>query len=85
MKTGDRVVLLYTFLRETGCRREEVLSLTHEQLDLGRGEVVLRDNTKNGKDRRVPLTQRALWAINAMPKTSKYVFYHPDSLSSWDS
>lgn len=84
-KLDARVVPLYTFLRETGCRREEVLSLTHEQLDLGRGEVVLRDNTKNGKDRRVPLTKRALWAINAMPKASKYVFYHPDSLTRWDS
>lgn len=80
-----RVVPLFTFIRETGCRREECLTLVHSQVDLGRGEVVFHDNTKNGKDRRVPLTKKAVAAIQAMPVASKFIFYHPESLTRWDS
>jgi integrase len=80
-----RVVPLFTFIRWTGCRREEALSLKHEQLDFGRSEVVFKDNTKNGKPRRVLRTKRALEAIAVMPKASKYVFYHPESLDRWDT
>jgi integrase len=80
-----RVVPLFTFIRWTGCRREEALSLKHEQLDFPRSEVVFKDNTKSGKPRRVPLTKEALDAIAAMPKASDYVFYHPESLTRWDT
>ena len=46
--------------------------------------VVFSDNTKNGKHRQVPLTQRAIDAIDTMPKgKSNYVFYHPESLTRW--
>jgi integrase len=84
-KLDDRVVPLFTFIRETGCRREECLSLVHSQLDPGRAEVVFHSNTKNGKDRRVPLTPKAVAAIQSMPRLSKYVFYHPESLTRWES
>jgi integrase len=83
----QRVIPLFTFLRETGCRREEGLSLKHHQIVLNSipAVVVFSDNTKNGKDRQVPLTAKAIDAIKAMPKGSKYVFYHPESLTRWDT
>ena len=67
-----RVVPLFTFLRETGCRLEEGLSVKHPQISLTANPpvVVFSDNTKNGKDRQVPLTQKAIDAIRAMPKAS---------------
>jgi integrase len=79
-----RVVPLFVFIRETGCRREEALSLTHPQIDWERQEVLFYgDVTKNGKPRRVPLADEAIAAIKAMPGASRFVFYHPDSLSRW--
>jgi integrase len=86
-KLDPRVVPLFTFLRETGCRREEALSLGHHQLSLISAPpvVVFSDNTKNGKDRQVPLTSRAIDAIKSMPNASRYVFYHPDTLTRWHS
>jgi integrase len=86
-KLDERVVPLFTFLRETGCRREEGLSLKHPQIVLTTDPpvVVFSDNTKNGKDRQVPLTAKAISAIKAMPRASKYVFYHPESLTRWDT
>jgi len=81
----QRIVPLFKFIRETGCRLEEALSVQHSQLNLTANlpVVVFSDNTKNGKDRQVPLTQEAIQAIEAMPKASKYVFYHPESLTRW--
>jgi integrase len=84
-KLDERVIPLFTFLRETGCRREEALALRHSQLDLSSQEVVFWHITKSGKDRRVPLTEKAIWAVKAMPRASRYVFYHPDSLMRWDT
>jgi integrase len=84
-KLDQRVVPLYTFIRWTGCRREEALSLKHYQIDWERREVLFHDNTKNGKPRRVPLEENAIWALSAQPKASEYVFYHPESLTRWDT
>ena len=76
---------LFTFLRHTGCRREEGLSLKWSQLDLANRVVVLH-RTKSGKARSVPLTSEAMEAIRAMPRTAEteYVFYHPESLTRWN-
>ncbi len=83
----ERVIPLFTFLRESGWRREEGLSLKHHQIVLSTEPpvVIFSDNTKNGKDRQVPLTSKAIAAIRAMPKASKYVFYHPETLTRWDT
>ncbi len=79
-----RVVPLFTFIRWTGCRREEGLSLKHDQIDWERREVVfLADVAKNGRSRRVPLVERAIWALKAQPRASEYIFYHPESLTRW--
>jgi integrase len=86
-KLDERVIPLFTFLRETGCRREEGLSLKHNQIVLNvvPPVVVFSDNTKNGKDRQVPLTAKAIDAIKAMPGGFKFVFYHPESQTRWDT
>ncbi len=76
---------LFAFMRHTGCRREEALSLKHHQVDLKSCTAVFF-RTKSGKSRTVPLPQEAVDAIKAMPRISKtdYVFYHPESLTRWN-
>jgi integrase len=75
---------LFQFLRHTGCRREEGLSLKRSQIDL-KGRVAVLYKTKSGKSRTVPLTSEAMAAIEAMPPNpqTEYVFYHPVSLTRW--
>ena len=75
---------LFMFLRHTGCRREEGLSLKWPQVDL-RNCVVVLHRTKSGKERTVPLTGEAIAAIRSMPRNprTEYVFYHPVSLTRW--
>ncbi|HEY2930886.1 MAG TPA: site-specific integrase [Acidobacteriota bacterium] len=84
-KLDKRVYPLFTFIRETGCRKQEAFGLRHSQVDFGRREVTFSGNTKSGKARPVPLTEDALTAIEAMPKAPDcpYVFYHPESLTRW--
>lgn len=79
------VLPLFTFLRETGCRREEALSLRSHQVDLESREVYFAGNTKSGKSRRVPLTEKAVWAVEAMPESPRtdYVFYSSDGETRW--
>jgi integrase len=73
---NETVNPLFTFLRYTGCRREEALSLKWSQVDI-KNQAVHLYRTKNGKSRSVPLTVEAVDAIKAMPRVSKteYVFY----------
>jgi site-specific recombinase XerD len=81
----SRVLPLFTFIRETGCRLEECLSVQHRQINLTCNPpvVTFSDNTKSGQARQVPMTDKAIEAVGAMPKASKYVFYHPESLTRW--
>lgn len=74
---------VFAFLRETGCRRGEAISLTRPQIDFARAQVVFHSNTKNGKSRQVPLTEAALCAIAAVPQHGPTVFYHPETLKPW--
>ena len=61
-----RIIPLFTFIRETGCRLEEGMSVKHSQVSLAASPpvVVFSDNTKNGKNRQVPLTRKAIEVIN---------------------
>jgi integrase len=47
----------------TGMRRNEILTLRREQIDVDRGFIYLED-TKNGERRGVPLTGAALAAVS---------------------
>jgi integrase len=71
---------------EDPCRREEALSLRYGQIDWNSNEAVFSGNTKSGKARRVPLTDAAIAAIRAIPRSpaSDYVFYHPETLTRWN-
>lgn len=52
---------------DTGMRAGEIRGLEWERVDLVRGEVLL-SRTKNGRQRRVPLTARALKTLQALRK-----------------
>ncbi len=76
---------LFIFIWETGCRREEALSLQHWQVQEESRLVVFSEDTKSRKFRYVPLTEAALDAVHALPRleTSPYVFYNPHTGTRW--
>jgi integrase len=53
---------------ETACRRGELLSMTWNNVDLDRA-VIFLPLTKNGEDRFVPLSRRAIEIVNSLPRT----------------
>lgn len=63
---------------DTGMRRDEVRLLTEEEVNLERGVIVLGTRTKTKRGRVIPLTDRALEALQramaARLSTSHYVF-----------
>jgi len=81
-KLGKEVKPVFVFMYETGCRREEALSLTRTQVDVA-DEVVLLPKTKTGKPRYLALTEAAIGAIESLPAVCPYVFYHPRTLTRW--
>jgi len=80
-----RIRPIIGFIRETGCRREEGLSVKHTQIRKQERIVVFSGNTKSGKPRFVPLTDEALQWIEEMPQLPgcPYVFWHPKSKTRW--
>ena len=58
---------------ETGMRLGEMLSLSWNDLDVGQRFLTIRD-TKNGKDRIIPLTRLALVTIGEIPQSSYLIF-----------
>lgn len=74
---------VFVFMRETGCRCGEARSLTLSQIDFARRLVIFHGKTKSGRSRQVPLTDQALWAVQAMPIYGPTIFYHPDYLKPW--
>jgi len=83
--TDPRIRPLIGFIRETGCRLEEGLSLKHTQVRKKDRIVVFSGNTKNGKPRFVPLIDEAIQWIEEMPELPgcPYVFWHPKSHTRW--
>ena len=61
------------FAIETGMRRSEILNLRWVDVDLDIGFASLFD-TKNGDDRRVPLTRTAKNVLSRLPKHDERVF-----------
>src|SRR6266536_2289352 len=79
LKAADpRVRQHIIFAIETGLRQEEQFSLKWEQVDLHRRELKLFV-TKTGTPRIVPLSDRALIALQSLPPapTSPFVFVNP--------
>jgi integrase len=81
----DRFVPVFRFIRETGARRGEVLSLEHWQIDRSQSQVEFARRTKNGKNRLVGLTDKALQALDSVPPLPgcSYVFYNPETGTRW--
>ena len=65
---------LCIFLLYTGCRLSEALRLKWEDIDTEDGSVTFWD-TKNGKARTVPLSQKALEALQDVSETEMLRFY----------
>lgn len=69
------------FAIDTGLRKEEQFSLTWDDIDLERGEITVRGaNSKNSKDRTVPILPRTRAVLKDLPRHPKVkqVFWHTD-------
>jgi len=82
-KKDLRAVLVVA--HETGMRKEELLSLTWQQVDLKNGTIRLEaQDTKTERARLVVLTQRALQTLKALPRKKRhYVFNNPKTGTRW--
>ena len=76
---------IFIFIRETGCRREEALSVQRWQVHKESETVVFSEDTKSRKYRYAPLTQAALEAVKVLPHIQgcPYVFYNLKSKDRW--
>ncbi len=67
---------LFRLYLMTGCRRNELLTLRWEHVDLSRGEITLV-NTKNGETRFLPLSPIAVQILRDLPREGGWVFPSP--------
>jgi integrase len=67
------IASIIEFAIETGMRRSEILKLRWCDVDFENGFASLYD-TKNGEDRRVPLTRRCIEVLQTVPHTNQQVF-----------
>ena len=67
------IASIIEFAIETGMRRSEMLRLKWCDVDLENGFASLYD-TKNGEDRRVPLTRRCVEVLRTVPQDQEKVF-----------
>jgi integrase len=63
----SQLASIITIAIETGMRRSEIMGLTWEDIDLKNRKVYLHF-TKNGEDRQVPLTKKAMKIIQGINK-----------------
>ena len=67
------IASIIEFAIETGMRRSEILKLTWRDIDFKNGLAFLYD-TKNGEDRKVPLTKRCMKLLQKVPQSHEKVF-----------
>ena len=67
------IAFIIEFAIETGMRRSEILKLRWFDIDFTNGFAFLFD-TKNGEDRRVPLTKRCVRLLQKVPQVHEKVF-----------
>ncbi len=79
---GGEIGLIITWAIETAMRRGEISAMQWENLDR-KARVLLLPETKNGTSRRVPLSSRALVALDGLPRRidGKVWSMKPDSIS----
>ncbi|MBL6768690.1 MAG: site-specific integrase [Alphaproteobacteria bacterium] len=67
------IAYIIEFAIETGMRRSEILKLRWHDIDFTNGFAFLYD-TKNGEDRKVPLTKRCMKLLQKVPQSHEKVF-----------
>ena len=67
------IAFIIEFAIETGMRRSEILKLGWTDIDFTNGFAFLYD-TKNGEDRKVPLTKRCVRLLQKVPQSHEKVF-----------
>jgi len=67
------IASIIEFAIETGMRRSEILKLKWCDLDLDNGFASLYD-TKNGEDRKIPLTRKCVKILSALIREHEHVF-----------
>jgi len=84
-KLDPLVLPVFVLIRETGARRGEVLSLEHWQVNRERREILFAKRTKSSKNRLVPISDKAMQALDAIPPLPgcSYVFYDPSTGTRW--
>ena len=70
---NDYICSVIEFAIETGMRRSEILKLKWCDINFHTGFASLFD-TKNGEDRKVPLTKRCIEVLNQLPRSHEHVF-----------
>lgn len=66
---------LCSFALLTGARLREILSLTWQDIDLGRRRAVIKaENSKSGRARQLPLSDEAVAILRQIPNSHEYVF-----------
>ena len=70
---NDYICSVIEFAIETGMRRSEILKLKWCDINFHTGFASLFD-TKNGEDRKVPLTKRCIKVLNQLPRSHEHVF-----------
>ena len=79
-----RPILVVAF--DTGMRKEEILGLRWEQVDLAGGRIFLyEEDTKAQQARLILMTGRVLDTLEALPRAlSGYVFINPKTGTRWN-
>jgi integrase len=62
----------------TGMRRNEILSLKWQSVDLSRRYIFIEDS-KSGKSRKVPMNSTVYKILNNMPTVSEFIFFNPET------
>lgn len=84
---GPHLGPMFLAYYDTGMRKTELRLLRRAALDLERKAIRLRpEDTKTGRARVVPLTERVVAAIRSLPTPleSEYVFVNPETGEPWN-
>jgi integrase len=73
LQRNEYICSIIEFAIETGMRRSEILKLKWQDINLETGFALLYD-TKNGEDRKVPLTLRCIQFLNQLSRSHEHVF-----------
>jgi integrase len=73
LQRNDYICSVIEFAIETGMRRSEILKLKWCDINFHTGFASLFD-TKNGEDRKVPLTLKCVQLLNQLPRSHEHVF-----------